>query len=307
MNVTKLAWDGFCLFSIAGIWPRYIEPKLLKVKHLELKAPVKSKIKIAAFSDLHWSEKTSKILLKKIIHQIEAFQPDIIVLLGDLICEGNLIDADGLKRFLNRLNAPQGAYVILGNHDYHSALGINEEGEYDVAKDKNFIKEALKRIFFTRRIQGKAHERVKKIPPHQALIELLKETPFKLLHNESVELKQFNLVGLGEYMADRALPQEAFKNYNKDLPGLILVHNPDMVPKLDSYPGDIILCGHTHGGEINLPWIWKRLTAMEHPRFKTGLIQEGGKWVYVTRGVGSTVPFRLNAPPELCLIKVSND
>ena len=308
MNITKLAWDGFCLLSLAGIWPRYIEPKLLHVKHLNLKAPVKHPVKIAAFSDLHWSEKSSKILTKKIIANIKAFKPDIIVLLGDLICEGDLIDGDGLTQFLNELKAPQGSYVILGNHDYHEPLGINDEGEYDLAIDKgNFVKEALKRIFFTRHIKGKAHERVKKIPPNKALVDLLKQTPFKLLHNESVELAQINLIGLGEYMADRALPEEAFKNYNKDLPGLILVHNPDMVPKLNSYPGHIILCGHTHGGEINLPWIWKRLTIMEHPRFKKGLVQEGDKWVYVTRGVGSAVPFRLNAPPELCLIKVSHD
>ena len=154
-------------------------------------------------------------------------------------------------------------------------------------------------------------DRAKRIKDHPHLADVLKKTPFKLLQNQTVAIHQgdlkLNLTGLGEYVLDRADPEAAFKGVDPSSPGIILVHNPDMVPKLLKYPGNLILSGHTHGGQVNLPWIWKKLTLMEQIRFKEGRIEEDGKTVFVSRGVGSVKPFRWNAPPELVLIELRGD
>lgn len=116
-----------------------------------------------------------------------------------------------------------------------------------------------------------------------------------------------NICGLGEHMAGKALPQEAYKNYDTNYPGLILVHNPDAIPRLKNYPGEVILCGHTHGAQINLPWMWRRFIVLENPRYKRGLLHENQRWIYINRGVGAVMNFRWFSVPELLLLELDSD
>ena len=97
------------------------------------------------------------------------------------------------------------------------------------------------------------------------------------------------------------IPDEAFKNYNPDYPGIILTHNPDTAP-VKGLSRRFIFSGHTHGGQVNLPYMWRRFTVLENMRFKKGLFKEHGKWIYVNRGIGSAIiPFRWFSPPEILL------
>jgi predicted MPP superfamily phosphohydrolase len=91
----------------------------------------------------------------------------------------------------------------------------------------------------------------------------------------------------------------AFQGYDNNLPGIILVHNPDAFTQLKAHPGHLILAGHTHGAQINLPWFRNRFCRLENPRYKRGLFQEDGKMMYVSRGLGAVFPLRFNAPPEI--------
>jgi len=116
-----------------------------------------------------------------------------------------------------------------------------------------------------------------------------------------------NVCGLGEYSLNKCCPEIAFKTYDVNSPGIVLAHNPDSMPMLMDFPGDIILCGHTHGGQINLPWFWKKFTLLENMQFKKGLFQIHNKWLYVNRGVGSVMPFRWFALPEIALITLEKD
>ena len=62
------------------------------------------------------------------------------------------------------------------------------------------------------------------------------------------------------------------------------------------------MCGHTHGGQVNLPWFWKKFTLMENPQLKRGLVRMLDKWIYINRGVGSIMQFRWFAKPEILLL-----
>ena len=311
ISLASLCWDAWCCLSIVGIWPRFIEHKLLSKTTLNLKIPNLPKdlqgLKIAQFSDLHLYPKVSDSFLHKIKRKINAFQPDIILFTGDFLCFALPQDLERLQKFFSSFQAPYGCYAILGNHDYAEFISINESGEYDVLNSSaGSFSRIFKRLFTHTTLARKTTARASAVKYNETLEKLLQKTPFKLLKNESILLSIknsfLNLVGLEEYSTGRCDPAQAFLNCDKRYPGIIMTHNPDSVPSLLKYPGDVILSGHTHGGQVNLPWLWKKFTLMENPHLKRGLFHLEDKWVYVNRGVGSVIPFRWFAMPELLLL-----
>lgn len=306
-----LLWDLWCLVSIVGIWPRFIEPNLLFTTKLTLpihNLPQELKgFKILQFSDLHVNGSMPNFFIKKLIQKINALKPDLIAFTGDFLCYSQFGDKERLKAFLNSFSAPYGCYAVLGNHDYEKTVSINSMGEYDIQENaSSLISKGFTRLTTETALKKMTTERAKAVDVHAGLVELLQETPFVLLNNQTrqipVKSTFLNLCGLGEYTLGRCQPDLAFQNYDKQYPGIVLLHNPDGFPLLHNYPGDVILSGHTHGGQINLPWIWKKITLLENMLFKKGLFYIDQKWLYITRGVGSIMPFRWFAFPEIVLL-----
>lgn len=306
---SPLFWDLFCTASLIGIWPRFIEPRLILTTRKSLHIPNFPKelngFKILQISDLHFHCHTSSSFLDNIIHKCQKIHPDLIVFTGDFLCYSHLEEPERLKAFLQRFNAPYGCYAIFGNHDYASFVSINPQGDYDLIESStdSSLSRAFSRLSTTITLTKKTTERAKATPLNLELLSLLEDTPFKVLHNSTITLDikgtKLNICGLGEHSLCKMDPQTAFSNYNTNYPGVILLHNPDGVPHLTKYPGDIILSGHTHGGQVNLPWMWKKFTALENMHFKKGLIKSNNKWLYVNRGLHSVLPFRWFSPPEI--------
>lgn len=310
----KCLWEAWCLASIVGIWPRHVEPRLIATHRLQvpvahLPAGLKG-ITIAQISDLHFHAGTSLAFLKKITHKIAELSPDIIVFTGDFLCSSRLENPDILRDFLCSLRAPYGCFASLGNHDYAEYVSINVEGDYDlVESDLTPLEKGLKKLFCRSPIlTGRVSERAKKIPLHKELVALLKGAGFHLLHNQTEIIKigdaKLNLCGLGEYTLGRCQPEQAFQGYDERFPGIVLTHNPDSLPRLESYPWNIALCGHTHGGQINLPFIRNKFIQMENQRFRSGLYRVHNRLAYVNRGLGSSFYFRWFAMPEITLFRL---
>jgi predicted MPP superfamily phosphohydrolase len=310
-NGKNLIWDCFCVASIIGIWPRFIEPNLLSVTELSLPIrelpPELVGLKILQLSDLHWNQNFSSYFLKKLHRKISCLKPDLIVFTGDFLSRSKLQRKNELKQFLCSLKAPLGCFAVLGNHDYEKFVTINEKGEYDIdSSSKSDVFKGFKRLFNPIKPVGILTHSAQQIEYHQELIELLQKTPFQLLNN-STQLVKFrgtwiNICGIEEYTTGHFNLLQAFKHYDSRYVGIILSHNPDAIPQLLSYPGEIILCGHTHGGQINLPFIGNRLTGIENFCFKRGLKQIHQKWIYVNRGIGGVFKFRWFSIPELSVI-----
>ena len=313
-SVINLLWDAWCLLSVVGIWPRFIEPYLLCTSKLQVSIPSLPQsldgLKIVQLTDLHLYEGISEKFLRKISKNIQDIKPDIIVFTGDFICYSRLDTPSILKDFLNSLHAPYGCYAILGNHDYEQFVSVNAKGDYDIIRPTSSLGMGFARFFHTLNLTKKTTSEAAGLKPNKQLVELLKDTPFKLLNNSTstIHIKDagLNITGLGEYMLKKMEPEIAFQGYDQRYPGLILLHNPDGAPLLQNYPGDIILSGHTHGGQINLPWMWKKFTLMEHMQYKKGLHHLGQKHLYVNRGVGSVIPFRWFSPPELLILELKS-
>lgn len=312
--LTELAWDLWCVCSIIGIWPRFIEPRLILTTHLSLKIPSLPDelqgLKILQFSDLHLNENLSDNFIKTLHRKVRDLNPDIIVFTGDFICGSQLSDPKRLSDLLNGFKAPYGCYAILGNHDYQEYVSPNAEGDYDVIEENQpILNKGWKRLFSPLRLSHRITERARQVPLHQELVDLIKASPFELLHNQkkivSIKGKNLYLCGLGEYTLGQCKPASALKDYKENCPMIILSHNPDSLSLLKSYSADIVLCGHTHGGQVNLPILNDRFTLLENSKLKRGLHKVDEKWVYINRGLGSGMKFRWFSPPELLLLTVS--
>lgn len=305
-------WDLFCIISFLGIWPRYVEPRLIFTTQLNLPIPNLPKdlngLKILQISDIHLNNYCSKIFLDKLVKKCKSFQPDLIVITGDFICYSHLEDPKKLKSLLQCFQAPFGCYAVLGNHDYAEFVSINDNGDYDVITPPtgSSLSRAFLRLIESTKLKKNTTEQAKNVPFHSELNALIQDTPFKLLHNEtaiiSVKNTKLNICGLGEHCLQKADAAKGFQNYDKNYPGIILLHNPDGSHALKDYPGNVILSGHTHGGQVNLPWMWKKFTLLENTQFKKGLVKINDKWLYINRGLGSVLPFRLFSPPEILLL-----
>lgn len=304
-----LLFNAFCCATVLGIWPRFIEPELLSVKRLKFSLPgLKRPIRMLQLSDLHFGKLTSDKLLKKILYKSRELQPDLIVLTGDFLCYGKMQDAEKLTGFLKSLKAPLGVFAILGNHDYEGGVTVDEEGNYAVSRPSSTVLKGFELLFKKQTLTGAVSQAAREAKPNQRLLEILEQTGVELLVDRTVQVSGLvNVTGISEYMTGQIDLVSAYENYNQSLPGILLAHNPDAIPALLDKPSSIILSGHTHGGQINLPWFRERFTLMENPHYFTGLLKEKGKTIYISRGLGSVMPFRFFASPEIVMMEVTGE
>lgn len=303
--VNQFFLDALCLISIVGIWPRFIESQWIKTTQITLPFPLPENchnLKVVQISDLHIGAHTSTAFLHKILNRVIEQKPDLIVCTGDYLCNGQIAQKDLLLFFFKALQAPLGVYAVLGNHDFEKSLTINSAGDYDIEikRHSSPLIKGLKRLFKPINLSKIVSENAKQLNPHAELLQIFQEASINLLNNRTVSvLDLINITGVGEHMAGQVNPEVAFSNYDPTLPGIVLAHNPDTFPFLKQFPGQLVLSGHTHGGEINLPWIWRCLNPMENTKYKQGLFLEETKRLYVSRGLGGEIPFRFNARPEI--------
>lgn len=144
-------------------------------------------------------------------------------------------------------------------------------------------------------------------PPIQALLkQALEHNDVIDIEGKIVEFEEFRLIGVGDLWAGKA-NMRYMPELPQDKPWLILSHNPDtvdMVPELPTRP--LMVSGHTHGGQIELPWItnyiMKRVSILGH---KKGFYTHEHADVFVTVGTGMVgVPFRFRVPPTIDIIEL---
>ena len=241
--------------------------------------PAGRKLSVTVIADLHSGG--PNMLVPHVQHVIDTangLNSDLVVLLGDYIARYRFKTErlpDGrLSAELARLKAPLGVWAILGNHDWW----------YEISTVRRALADA-------------------RIP---------------VLENNAVKLgtegRQFWLAGIGDQLA-HLLGHGRFRGED-DLPGtlaqvrtgdpvLLLVHEPDIFPRVPERVA-LTLAGHTHGGQIRLPFIWPAFVPSKlGKRFAYGHIVEDGRHMIVSGGLGtSVVPARLGVPPEVVRIEL---
>ncbi|HEX2674231.1 MAG TPA: metallophosphoesterase [Polyangiaceae bacterium] len=261
------------LLAIAlGVDALFVEPARLVVNRQELKLPnwpaELSGLRVAFLSDLHvGSPHWGLSRLHELVQQVNAEQPDLILLGGDYLINGvwfgNHVEAEPIALELGQLRAPLGVYAVLGNHDWWND-GPKVRAAFE-AHGVTVLDDEVRRLHF----KGKS----------VCLLGVRDETERLRSARKELEL---------------ALP---------GMPLLVLMHEPDLFDDFDER-ATLTLAGHTHGGQVDLPVLGRRVVPSRFgPRYAAGHIVENERHLFVTTGVGtSIIPVRFRVPPEIALL-----
>ena len=226
-------------------------------------------IKIVHLTDFHSFDFNKRE--KMVLEIISGLSPDFVFITGDFI-DYKTKDIEAVQEFWQEMGDQyQGnIFGVLGNHEY---------------RNKNTDIDSLK--------------------------EALKKSGITVLDNENQKIykaeEYIYLVGVDDPHTGRADLEKALADTEEDVPKILLAHSPDIIDNLQKEKIDLILAGHTHGGQIKIPFIRPFWTPTKNRgKYASGLFEINNTYLYVNRGVGlSTFPIRFNCPPEIALIELS--
>lgn len=239
------------------------------------KIPDKTKIKIVQFSDVHIKEDFTYQNLDQVVSFINRQTPDIVVFTGDLYDNYDLYhDDENISKELQKINATYGKIAIWGNRDYGSSAYLYYET-------------------------------------------IMNQSGFVLLKNENKYItvsnqKKILFTGLDDSMLGSAsipdVSQTNLADYN-----ILLSHEPDIIDALEKNIYDLILSGHSHGGQVNVPFLpiinkmALSATAFSH-KYTSGMYQldeDSSQKIYVNTGIGTThVSARFGVMPEIAVFSI---
>ena len=252
--------------------------------------PADLKLKIAVIADIHACEPWMPAArVREIAEVANALQPDLTVLLGDFSGGHKFVTGPVMPEqwaeALSVLKAPLGIFSVLGNHDWwHGPLpNMKPDGAEGVRRG-------------------------------------LRQAGIRLLENDAVRLsfngQPFWLLGLADQMAWWSFRTGArrgaddlagtLRRVKDEAPAILLAHEPNIFSKVPDRIA-LTLCGHTHGGQVNLPFIGPIIAEERFaPKLVYGHSNEGPRHIVVSAGLGtSIVPVRFMRPPEVVEVTVS--
>ncbi len=251
-------------------YARYVEPDAVAFTRLTLALPrldpAFAGYRLAHLTDIHFNGWMDATRLNMIVDQVNAARPDLVALTGDFVTVGRRYDAEALRAALARLDAPDGAVAVLGNHDHRHATG--PQGIRRLLREAH-IRELRNEVYTVRRDAAQ-------------------------LHIAGVDDLIFRQTRLDRVLA--RLPEESA--------ALLLAHEPDFADvSARSGRFGLQLSGHSHGGQIRLPLLGAPLLPNHGSRYPAGLYHVGGMALYTNRGLGvGGLRLRFNCPPEIALI-----
>lgn len=255
-------------------YARFIEPRILVTHEETILLPGASShspsIRIALFGDPHLGRFGNAMPLERIVKRINREDVDAVLLAGDLTYHPDVDKIPTLLAPLNDLNAP--LFTVFGNHD----VGIPGPD----------LTNPLLKAFSTMDAQ--------------------------LAHNRSFEIElngQKIIIGGTSDLWQRQMSFDFAGDFSSEQTVLLLTHNPDMAAHIPSgLEYDLLLAGHTHGGQIRLPVLYKHAIPTEYPFDKelhTFPAPDGDKLVYVTSGTGMVgLPMRFAMPPRVDILTI---
>jgi len=262
----------------AALYARWLEPGWLSVgRHTVPLAerPDTEPLNVLQLSDLHASRFVSLDFIAKAIQLGLSLKPDLVLLTGDFITR-KFDQFDCYTEILSPLAKAAPCYACLGNHD-GGAWARDRNGYADTESTRN----------------------------------LLSKSGVELLHNRATNLRvkgrNLRLVGLGDWWAREFDPRTAFAGAAADQGESVIAlsHNPDTKDLLKSYTWDLLVCGHTHGGQFYLPFIGTPFAPVRDKRFVKGLHRWDNRWIHITKGVGNLLGVRFNCRPEVSLLTLA--
>lgn len=206
---------------------------------------------------------------RSVLKKIEKIKPDVIVITGDLI-DGKTENFEYIYSFVEQLvKINKNIYFVSGNHEWRNK---NMKRFIDGIGERNLIVLNNKNTTFVK------------------------------------EKNNINICGIDDPYSEHEEIDKAFKNIDKDNFTVLLSHSPDIIIKGKNVPADLILCGHTHGGQVRLPFIGAIVAPGQElfPKYDKGAFRVfEDTIVYIDSGLGTSVwPIRFFNRSQMSLITV---
>lgn len=261
------------LCGLLWIYARFIEPEWLQIKRLEVTLPRLppefDAYTLVQISDLHLEAWLGRARLEKIIQRVNALQPDMVVITGDFVSHRwDGQIAEDLRSTLSQLAPRDGSLAIFGNHDHK----VNT----------HYIDEVL------------AACGIQNISNDVYWLERGKAQLF-IAGVDSVSRQKYRLEKVLEKTPPQGIP-------------ILLVHEPDFADKTATTGlFDLQLSGHTHGGQIKIPF-WGALKLPRNgKKYPDGLYRIHDMLLYTNRGVGmGSWPYRFYCRPEITVFTLKS-
>ncbi|WP_309492629.1 metallophosphoesterase [Paenibacillus anseongensis] len=219
-------------------------------------------MRIVQFSDTHLGKYYSLDQLARVVKLVQRQKPDLICFTGDLFDSNYGQISDDVIPILSQLQAKLGKYAVLGNHDMRLDPG-----------------------------------RVR---------DVLEQSGFTVLVNANKSIVRGNsrlwIAGIDEMFHGKPDLPLALKGTKEDEFVLLLAHEPDFADTALKFPVDLQLSGHSHGGQIRIPFYGSLFTPDLGQKYEVGLytFEKSEFHVYTNRGIGTTLfPIRFNCRPEI--------
>ena len=264
-------------FLLLLIYGRYIGTEGLITKEYNINANIDESfdnLKVVHFSDLHYLRITTKETLKQVVDEINLIKPDIVLFTGDLIDKDfkiNNKEKNTLISLLSNIKSKYGKYAVLGNHD-----SIKDEELFkDIYSSSEFI---------------------------------LLQNNYDIIYGNDND-KLF-IGGLDTYSFDKAdisKVMEYFDN-NEDINyKIILCHEPDYIDKIvKDYDIDLVLSGHSHNGQINIPYIKKFFLPKGSKKYYENYYKVKDADLYISSGIGvSRLNLRMFNKPSINFYRIN--
>jgi predicted MPP superfamily phosphohydrolase len=233
-------------------------------------------LRIVQISDLHIGQNLERAQLERFVARVNESEPDIVCITGDII-DSPAADIEGFLPVLANLRAKHGVFAILGNHDHYTGA--------------DRVEAALRRL-----------------------------TPFTVLRDQHivrlVSGQHLHVIGLDDHGRDWARGVTSVPYLSAvlaaipaDEPVLLLSHRPDVFLQAAAGNVALTLAGHTHGGQIGIPWFKGRVRNLAEfiTAFDRGLFERDGAYLYVNCGLGVTGQrIRLSTPREITIIEAQS-
>jgi predicted MPP superfamily phosphohydrolase len=281
---TSILLAAFCAMMSVGwlltFYGSFIEPRRIVTKRLSLTIARSPKLRMVLVTDFHVGPYKGHAFLERIVQRVNALKPDVILLGGDFV-DNKRSRIEELAP-LQRLAAQLGVFAVIGNHD---------AGRYLTAGGVPYCT-------FDRSDEVSAY---------------LTGLNVRMLRNEHASIKadgkEIVIAGIDDELMESCDTVAALANIEDDVPVILLSHSPDVLTDAHRKRAALTLCGHTHGGQIRLPFIGPLgpIPTRIPRRYDEGLFTlENGSAMFISHGVGETwARARLFCPPEIVVIEIN--
>lgn len=268
---------GLLIVSIA-VWSVLIEPRWVAKRTIDVKLPGSNQLaglKVAIAADWHLTKRPFLRVMtveraQAIVNEINASHPDVILLLGDYVADSDYVPT------LATTPEDEIAHVL---GQLKAPKGVYAVlGNHDWWREGNRMGQAL--------VRHGIH----------------------VLENDAVPLPGTDawIVGVGDDMTGHSNPAKAFKVLPASAPALIAMHEPISFSEFPDHLNAISFAGHTHGGQVNIPWVGALMMTGRTPiNWAYGWVHHNANSMYVTSGLGvSILPVRFNRRPEWVMFTI---